>query len=123
MRRAFGARWIVLLACIVLTAGLAGSLQAAEKKAPAPTPTAAETKKAPEAQPHQKTELVDLNTATKEQLMALPGIGEAYSQAIIDGRPYKGKDELVQKKILPQGTYDQIADKVIAKQPSPAKAK
>jgi competence protein ComEA len=115
MRRAFGARWIVVLSCVVLATGLAASIQAAEKKAPPPASTAP----AAETKPAQ----IDLNTATKDQLMTLPGIGDAYAQKIIEGRPYKGKDELVQKKILPKGTYDKIAGKVIAKQPPKAKAK
>ena len=65
-----------------------------------------------------KTDLVDINSATPEALEALPGIGKAYSAAIVKGRPYKGKDELVQKKIVPEKTYDGIKDKVVAKQKS-----
>ena len=60
--------------------------------------------------------LLDINTATKKQLSELPGIGDARSDAIIKGRPYKGKDELVQKNVIPDSVYQQIKDKIIAKQ-------
>ena len=71
---------------------------------------------AQQAATQQKAELIDINSATAEQLKAIPGIGDAYSAKIIQGRPYKAKNELVQKKILPQGVYNKIKDQIIAKQ-------
>ena len=70
----------------------------------------------PPRPPTDVPDLFDINTATTEQLMALPGIGEAYSEKIIKGRPYARKDELVQKKVLPRATYEGIKYKSVARQ-------
>lgn len=63
-----------------------------------------------------KTEPIDINRAKAEELMTLKGIGEARANAIIRGRPYARKDDLVRKKIVPQSIYDDIKDKIVAKQ-------
>lgn len=77
----------------------------AAKPVPSPTPTAA-----------PKAPLLDINSASKDELDALPGIGAVRSEAIIKGRPYKGKDDLLRRKIVPSNVYDGIKDRIIAKQ-------
>ena len=88
---------------------------AAEKKASSvPADVKTVEKKAEAA---AKAELLDINTASKETLMKLPGIGDAYAKKIIDGRPYAKKDQLKSKNIIPADVYEKIKDKIIAKQP------
>jgi DNA uptake protein ComE-like DNA-binding protein len=94
---------------LLLAAGLgAAMLLAQDKKAAA--------KAAAPAAAAKKAELLDINSASKSDLEALKGIGPKYAEAIIKGRPYKGKDELVSKKIVPEATYNAVKDLIIAKQ-------
>jgi competence protein ComEA len=107
------------LAATVLTFGLlTATPMMAQTPAPATGKMAPGAKMAPAEKmaPAPKAELLDINSATSDELKALKGIGDAYSAKIIAGRPYKGKDELVQKNIVPEKTYAEIKDKIIAKQ-------
>jgi hypothetical protein len=72
------------------------------------------------AVPDTGKKLVDINTATPQELDALPGIGEAYTRAIIEGRPYKDKRELRWRKIVPRGTFEKIKGRITAVQPKQA---
>src|SRR5436305_13077423 len=104
--------WKNLLLAVLLTVlGVSVAMSHA-----APQQAAPEGKSAAAGAKAAQKDLVDLNSASLDELKALPGIGDAYAKKIVDGRPYARKDELTKKKIVPQATYDKIKDQIIAKQ-------
>ncbi len=98
-----------------LVAGISLSGQSSAGTAKPPTDSKAQASSTAKSAT-TAAEKLDINSATKDQLQALTGIGEAYSQKIIDNRPYRTKRDLVTKKVIPQATYDKIKDQIIAHQ-------
>ena len=107
-------KFITFAAALLIGASGAAFAQKQEAPKPAAAPAAAKPAAAPAAE--AKKEPMDINTASEKELASWPKIGEARAKAIVKGRPYNGKDDLINKKVIPQDAYDAIKDMIIAKQ-------
>ena len=104
----------------VSTLGIAAAAQPAAPATKTPAPAARTTTAAPATKHTIAPKVVDINTASVDELKALPGVGDAYAQKIVDGRPYKGRNELLDRKIVPADVYSKIRTSVKARQPKTA---
>ena len=102
-------RWILLFVTAV-------AMVAAPLQTPKSSKSKAAATSSPAASSSSSSKLIDINSASQDDLKSLPGIGDAYSAAIVKNRPYANKSQLVSRKVIPQATYDKISGQIIAKQ-------
>ena len=120
MKRIHNAVQLVMLGvALLLFSGLGIAQSSSSAKSGSSSPATAKSSSSSQAGGSMSkagsSDMMDINSATKDQLATLPGIGDAYSQKIIDGRPYNQKTDLVRRKVIPQATYDKISTMIIAR--------
>jgi DNA uptake protein ComE-like DNA-binding protein len=120
-------RFVAIMIALLFATGApsAPAWAQAKKETPAKTEPKGDAKPAKsdaEKPGEKKGGKLDINTASLDELKAVPGIGDAYAKKIVDNRPYTRKDELVKKNIIPQATYDKVKDQIIAHRVKDTKA-
>jgi competence protein ComEA len=108
--------YLVAIGLIMLLALPAAGQTPSPSKSPNSPASAAPSAAAKPTGKSEQGQLVDINSASAEELDRLPGVGPARAKAIIANRPYSGKDDLTQRKIILANVYGQIKDKIIARQ-------